>query len=230
MAITIYILINKANGKQYIGQTNNFKRRMCSHKGSKGGDYLHRAIQKCGWDNFEMKPLCIVEDYMADETEQKCIESYGTLAPNGYNLTGGGQKNRGSYTEEVKQKISDAMKGKPSPLKGRTSLSKGKPLSEAHKRKMSEAHKGKTLSVDTRRKISEAKAGIKPSEETLSKAADVCRRSVVRSDGIKYNSLTSASFDVKGDRRGRSHISAACKSGKKRYGFYWKYEEDNNAQ
>ena len=83
------------------------------------------------------------------------------------------------YTEEMKRKLNESRKGKPSPMIGRkhseetkakiSQSLKGKKLSEEHKQKLSLAHegkpawnKGKKMSEETRRKMSEARKG-KPS-------------------------------------------------------------------
>lgn len=144
MAVTIYIITNKLNGKQYIGQTNNFDRRMRQYK-----RYAHvkqaikHAINKHGWENFEMKPLCIVEDYMADETEIGCIKSYNTMAPNGYNLTTGGQhsnrlkKHSNEFSSEHKAKLKIAWE--------RRRLT---PVSDETKNKLSKLRKGRKQSAE----------------------------------------------------------------------------------
>ena len=66
------------------------------------------------------------------------------------------------FTKDHKRKISDAMKGKPSP-------NKGKKFSKETKLKMSLAHKGKIVSKETGLKISLANKGKKRTEETKQK-------------------------------------------------------------
>lgn len=70
---------------------------------------------------------------------------------------------------KTRRKISEAMKG-------RIPWNKNKPLSDRHKRKISDGNKGKTVSEETRRKIGEAIKGEKnhffgkhPSEEARQK-------------------------------------------------------------
>lgn len=53
----IYKYTNKINGKIYIGQTINEKRRLNQHKKSSENSLFHRAIKKYGWENFEYKVL-----------------------------------------------------------------------------------------------------------------------------------------------------------------------------
>lgn len=72
------------------------------------------------------------------------------------------ESNRGKHStphsEDAKRKISEALKGRPSPRKGRP----GTPHSDEAKRKISEAHRGKSHSDEAKRKMSEAHKG-KPS-------------------------------------------------------------------
>jgi len=67
-------------------------------------------------------------------------------------------KTRKPFTEEHKQKMSEVMKGRPSPHRGKI-------LSEKTKQKMSEAHKGKPHTADMKRKMSEVMKGKPKSEE-----------------------------------------------------------------
>src|SRR5574344_1011272 len=62
-------------------------------------------------------------------------------------------------SDETKRKMSEAMKGKPSPMKG-------KHKSDETKRKLSEAHKGHKISEEAKRKISEVHKGKHSSDET----------------------------------------------------------------
>ena len=93
----IYKITNNINGKIYIGQTNDLKRRTQEHKHDKRKDkYLYRAIKKYGWDNFSVDILYYGEDY--NKEEKKWIEFYGSRnREKGYTVAEGGQDNSGEH-------------------------------------------------------------------------------------------------------------------------------------
>lgn len=102
----IYCHTNKINGKKYIGQTHDYKKR-CFPSNYKGCTKFYFAIQKYGWDSFEHT---IIEDNLtleqANEREEYYIKLYNTIE-DGYNLKSGGLNNE--LSEESKQKISDKI-------------------------------------------------------------------------------------------------------------------------
>ena len=109
----IYLLLNTINGKMYVGQTTNLKKRITAHKC--GDQYVDRAIKKYGWKNFR----CGVIKNCASKAEMDTWEKFfiillNTKAPNGYNLTDGGEGIVGlERTPEHNAKISAALTGKP---------------------------------------------------------------------------------------------------------------------
>lgn len=158
----IYKIKNKINGKMYIGQSVDIKKRWGEHKSlSKTNDnHLYSAFRKYGLDNFEFSIICEVPENVLDDYEISYIKYYDTTdRTKGYNKKTGGANGR--HSEETKNKMSNTKKGKP-----------GKTPSEETKRKLSIANKGKpspkkgkpgkTLSEETKRKLSVAKKG-KPS-------------------------------------------------------------------
>jgi len=89
----LYIIENKVNGKQYIGWTVNTSRRFkCHVNGWKGGSVLvNRAAKKYGISKIEMTILLETTDIeYVKYMEIMVIKHLGTIVPNGYNLTKGG--------------------------------------------------------------------------------------------------------------------------------------------
>ena len=115
--------LTSPSGKQYIGLTTNFKKRMRNHLRSNSNTKIYHAINKYGFDNFKKEVLIEVADpNLLPQLEIFYIKIYNTYK-NGYNMTLGGEGTFGQIPWN---------KGK-----------KRKPFSEEHKRKLSEATKGK---------------------------------------------------------------------------------------
>ena len=146
----IYKIVNKVTNKIYIGQTiQDLEERWKGHcKLNSNCRYLKASFKKYGIDNFNIKLICICFDEDLDNYEIEYIEKYNSLVPNGYNLRKGG--NGGKQHEETKMKISQTLKnkvnrvyskpqlGKPhtEEIKRKISLAlKGKKLSEEAKEK-----------------------------------------------------------------------------------------------
>jgi group I intron endonuclease len=95
----IYKITCKRNGKGYIGQTRRFRWRMKEHKRSGRLEkperrecvILSRAIQKYGWNAFEVTILeRSLTKAQLDERETALIAEHDTMNPNGYNYAAGG--------------------------------------------------------------------------------------------------------------------------------------------
>ena len=130
----IYMYTNKINGKGYVGKAEDFLIRKQQHiyrsYNKKVNDYnvpFHRAIRKYGIESFEVTilkeniPLCLLsfyEDYYADKYD--VYANHGK----GYNVAkcgGGGNTLLGKTEEErkeIRQKQSEAKKGKNHPMYG----------------------------------------------------------------------------------------------------------------
>ena len=145
-----------ANGKSYIGITTKtaaerFNGHRARSKSIKGGDSaLYQAWRKHG--EPQMKVLAVLEDRELAHTEQRAIAAYGTLVPNGYNVTIGGDVSPMTLPE-VAAKIS--------------AMRKGVKLSDAHKAALSASQRGKA-----RPGLAAALTGKKASEETRKKMSD----------------------------------------------------------
>lgn len=100
----IYCITNKVNGKKYVGQTKtDIPTRWRGHKSDvtnpKAQKFaIHLAMQKYGIDNFNIQQIEKLENFTPEELSSLLndkeifyIKSFQTLAPNGYNLTEGGE-------------------------------------------------------------------------------------------------------------------------------------------
>ena len=170
----IYLIVNKVNGKTYVGQRKSSKE-WYEDKYMGSGKLLAKAKKKYGIENFEKFLIqhCNTKEE-TNKAERFWIAEYRSRGKAEYNLANGGDggngkanKGRASWSkgkhlsDEHKRHISEAKKGKPSP-------NIGKHLSEEHKIKISESHKcennpfyGKHHSDEAKQKISEAHKGNK---------------------------------------------------------------------
>lgn len=153
----IYRVKNKINNKIYIGQTiRNLDKRIKGHLKESKLDKSNRpflnAIKKYGIENFEWEIIdkaSTLEEL--DEKEIYWIKQLSSITPNGYNILGGGQKNRMRMVSECLSKIiSDGLKKSEKWQKTLNSVeyqekvkkfilsSKGKKFSQEHKNKISQ--------------------------------------------------------------------------------------------
>ena len=113
--IGIYKITNATNGKCYIGQTVNFRKRKRNHfnylrNNKHHNTYLQRAFNKYGEKNFDIQFLESCSIDMLDDLECKYIELYQSMVnKNGYNLLTGGQKYR-TFSLEVRSRMSEIRK------------------------------------------------------------------------------------------------------------------------
>ena len=91
----VYQITNNINGKQYIGITNNYKKRWENHRCNNDSTMaIAQAIKKYGVENFTFEILysnLSIEE--ASLKEITLIKEKNTKVPNGYNVAEGGQYN-----------------------------------------------------------------------------------------------------------------------------------------
>jgi len=167
----IYLVTNKINGKQYVGQskTTMFPRKISHESGHGGAKSLWKAICKYGKENFEWEEVYSnVANEDLNRLEIECIDWYDSKNK-GYNQSFGGEAPfRGLYhTEESKRKTSEKLKGRKASLQER--LNKSKPKSLEHCRNISKGRKGIPMSLEQRENLRILKTGSKLSEETKRK-------------------------------------------------------------
>lgn len=121
--IGIYKIENKINGKIYIGQSVDIKKRWSRHKRSAKNELeekypIHYAILKYGLDNFSFDVVEECDVSVIDERELYYISFYDSMIPKGYNCDSGGKS--GGYLP--KERI-DKMSGVESSLSTRLKMS-----------------------------------------------------------------------------------------------------------
>jgi group I intron endonuclease len=150
--------ITNPNGRVYIGQTKNFKKRKSYYSASMNGQpLLQRSIAKYGYESHSFEVIdeceCDINNNSLDELEIYWINEYKSnhikYPENlGMNLTDGGGGRFGyKLTEETKLKISKS--------------NKGKKLTEETKLKISQSHTGKKIPDEVKKKISNSTKGEK---------------------------------------------------------------------
>jgi group I intron endonuclease len=108
----IYKIVNKLNGKIYIGQTvKSVDQRLREH--TKGNSYLSNSLKKHDTQSFEISVIDSAENKkFLNEKEKHWIRLYNCKVPNGYNLTDGGEgadfgENNVAKRPEVRKKLRD---------------------------------------------------------------------------------------------------------------------------
>lgn len=108
----LYRLTNKITLMVYIGKSIEFNKRMGHHKNSKNKTYISRAVRKYGWENFKVEKIIVnVPEEDLNNLERAYIAVENTKAPNGYNLTDGGEGVSGVvFSEESRKKMSESRR------------------------------------------------------------------------------------------------------------------------
>jgi len=178
---SIYIVTNLVNAKQYVGITNNLKRRWKEHKSlNKSSPALHDAIKKYGIENFAFSHIADAFEFgSACIIEKLLIKEHNTKAPFGYNLTDGGEGSFGVKPSlETIKKMKDSAKGqkrsKESNEKRKIALMGNKnSLGKKHTEEFKEQRKltwlNKKHTEESKKKMSEKAKKRTHSEETKEK-------------------------------------------------------------
>jgi len=233
----VYVTTNLINGKKYVGEhsTNDI------NDGYLGSGYnLFRAIKKYGKHNFEKKILEFCESkQIAFELQEKYINEYDSLSPNGYNISPkGGHNVKNCFSEISKEKISKANKGKTPWLgkhhsseskikisnggKGRVAWNKGRKSSDEERKRNSEAHKGQIawnkgvpMKAETIEKLRKPKS--EEHKQKLRKPKSEEGKSNIRNAARTFESRQKRSLNNKGKKRTnetKQKISIAAKNRK----------------
>ena len=243
------------NGKVYIGITSKKPEDRWENGRGYQTQNVYKAILKYGWDNIEHIILFSgLSRKDAEEKEIELISFYQSADPkHGYNIDLGGNyagkhskqtcekismnKKGWNPSEETRQRMSAAKKGKPLPMstieklkgrpgkplneKQRTALLKaniGKIVSEETRKKQSEAHKGKTLPEEQKKKISE-------SGKIAQRKCKAVRVAQISIDGNEVIKIWECMSDISVELGiNIAHVCACCRGQRKKTGgFRWEY-------
>ena len=153
MTCGIYSILNKENGKIYVGQSVNIESRFAHHKWELKNNkhinsHLQSSVNKYGIDSFEFNILESCDESKLNDNERWWIDYFNsTIRNNGYNFESGGNS-QFEVSIETRKKLSRVNSGKNNPFYG-------KHHSDETRKMISDSHKGLTFSDDSRRKLSE---------------------------------------------------------------------------
>ena len=119
----IYKITNLVTGKIYIGQTKRtlevrLKAHLYEARANKYTMYLHNSIRFHGPSNFNIELIEDCDEFSVHDRERYWIKTLNTMQPYGYNEHEGGKGGCLNPTPELRKKLSEAKKGKPTWNKG----------------------------------------------------------------------------------------------------------------
>lgn len=205
----IYKIEHKETGKSYVGLSVDIFKRWKEHsnfwQAKAKWSVIKKALHKHGLENFN---FTILEECLKDELSAReihWIKELDTLAPNGYNMTSGGE---GCFnpSEEVRAKISKAARKRI--------------VTDEAKENMSKAHKGKVASDEHKEAISKSmKKVVRTKEHKLNNAKANYRACVI--NDIEYESLGHAAKALGKNKSTLSkYLLKQCKWPKGYTGYY----------
>ena len=156
----IYMITNLINGKSYIGQSVDIKRRFWDHRciTHETNRHLKNALRKYGKDSFKYE---ILEECSQEDLDDREIYYIEKLQPE-YNVTPGGQGRKKRLPESVKEELREKSKKQ---WADKTEEEKERII----RKNLTGPKVGHAVSEETRRKLREANAGKKQSRETIEK-------------------------------------------------------------
>lgn len=158
MKTGIYKIINKANGKYYIGRSSDIYNRWTTHrkklhKNIHENKYLQRSWNKYGKENFEFLIIEEIPKELLLETEQKYLNISKTEKDKCYNLQFK-SISYGVWNTKRKEKLNLFVKG-------HIPWNKGLKMSSEFSQLLSQRNKGQKISDEQREKISKKLKGRK---------------------------------------------------------------------
>lgn len=176
----IYLITNLIDNKKYVGQASNIEERWYRHSVDYKrltNRYLYRAMNKHGIENFHFEIIEV--DIPIDSISNReifWIDSLETQAPNGYNMTSGGEGSHNRIlSEESRRKISASLSGNT--------------LSEETKEKMSLAHIKRYENEEERLKLSESHKNNKTLIENATKRIQSVNENMTKEQRAEYQKM-----------------------------------------
>lgn len=194
----IYKILNKVNGKFYIGSAVNFKRRFARHKRllnakDHPNEYLQNAWGKYWSVSFEFIILQYVEN-KADLIKYEQVWLDFTKCYNrevGYNICRIADNRTGIlHSKETKDKISKIHKGRVKSPEWQAKITAsitGKKRDPSVGKAHSERMKGRELSLETRTNMAKGQLGRKHSQESKDKRSAKLKGRLIRSIQANVN-------------------------------------------
>jgi group I intron endonuclease len=243
----IYVATNTVTGSQYVGLTRmGVAVRWAQHvaKSKNPKTHFHRAIAKHGSAAFDVAEYAsaICQDFLASLERDVILQ----LSP-AYNQTGGGEVTFGrKYDDAAKEKIRLANIGRNWTAEQKQRMSDLKcaqyvadpELAKASAERLKEARhlgesvrvvsvkessKNRVWSVESKAKLSASCMGRKYGKDIITKMAASKKRKVFCvQTGAVYDCAADAAAVISAHK---ASVSAACKHGRKVYGFNFKHLE-----
>jgi group I intron endonuclease len=183
----VYAIVNRLNGKAYIGSSNHVQERWSTHRldlrlGRHHSSHLQRAWHKYGADTFDFIVLedGVVEADLFDREQWYMDQRFARVGSIEYNICPKAGTVRGALlTPEARARLLAGLehgRGRPlteaerhALLEASAQARRGKPLSAEHRAKIGNAHKGREYSeaqVRGLREKHEARKGTHHPEST----------------------------------------------------------------
>ena len=223
----IYLRTNLINGKQYVGQASDFKRReydWCNLNAPYAGDYINKAREKYGLESWSVEILkeCDSSEEL-NHWEMYFIEKFNTKKPFGYNLNDGGEGQTGfHHSIESRMRMSVSKKGK----------RKGIPRADDVKKKISVSKKGKRTSLGMTNHKHSSESKLKMSAAKKGKQSGAAKKVYQYLNGVLVGVYSSVKEAINANNYHYSGaLSSACKGnynneGNHKYnGYEWYYHQ-----